>query len=109
MSMTKAGRISFFAQRPRLWGLVVAILLALQVGFLIHQSQHHLNPDVLAGDDCALCQIVSGMAAAPAAPAIILPVFVVLGTVVLLAPAAPRSLRITLSFRSRAPPASFSI
>ena len=96
-------------RRHRLWAVLIAMLVALQFGLLFHQSQHYFNPDSLAGDDCALCQIASGMTAGTAPPVVVLPTFVFLETVILRAVFAPRSASIALPFRPRAPPFALSI
>jgi len=93
----------------RLWACVIALLVAIQFGLLLHHAQHHLNPDILGGNDCALCQITSGITVTPTAPAIVVPIFVLLGTIVLLAIVAPRTARIALPFHSRAPPAFLAV
>ena len=88
---------------PRLWALVVGLFMAAQLGLMLHQSQHHLRPDIVSTDDCAVCQIAGGMAP-PAMPLLLLPAFVLIA--VLSAPSviAPAPARVASSFRSRAPP-----
>jgi hypothetical protein len=95
------------AQRwPKAWAWVVALLVAAQFGLLLHQSQHHLNPKVRTSDDCTLCQFAQNMTTGPAAPILVLPVFILLGAAVLAVYTAPRVVPIALPFRSRAPPLS---
>jgi hypothetical protein len=95
------------AQRwPKAWAWVIALLVAAQFGLLLHQSQHHLNPNILAGDECTLCQFADGMTTGPAAPMLVLPVFVLLGTAMLAVYTALRIVPVALPFRSRAPPLS---
>lgn len=91
---------------PRVWALVAGLLIAAQFGLALHQAQHHMRPDVVAGDDCALCQMTAGMATGPAAPLLVLPVFILLAVVSIPAAAAPVRARVTSPFRSRAPPVS---
>ena len=90
---------------PRLWALVVGLFIAAQLGLALHQSQHHLRPDVVAADECALCQVATGMAP-PATPLLILPVFILLAII----SAPPIAVRVPVRarspFRSRAPPVS---
>ncbi len=108
--MTRStGVLSYFraAQRwPKAWAWIVALLVAAQFGLLLHQSQHHLNANIRTGDDCTLCQFAQGMTTGPAAPMVVLPVFILLGTAVLARYAAPRVVPVALPFRSRAPPLS---
>jgi hypothetical protein len=95
------------AQRwPKAWAWIVALLVAAQFGLLLHQSQHHLNPNIWMGDDCTLCQFAQSMTTGPAAPILVLPVFILLGTAVLATYTAPRIVPVALPFRSRAPPLS---
>jgi hypothetical protein len=68
--------------------------------------EHRLSPDAAVHDECALCHFASSMAAAPAAPAIVLPLMVVIAIVLLPAAEAPQVTRAALSFRPRAPPAT---
>lgn len=93
---------------PRLWALVAGLLIAAQLGLMLHQAQHHMRPDVVATDSCALCQVTAGMTTGPAAPLLVLPAFLLLA-IVSQAPAtaAPVRARAPSSFRSRAPPARF--
>ena len=93
----------------RLWAGVIVLLVAMQFGLLFHQSQHHLNPGILTGDDCALCQMVTGMGATPAAPLLVLPMFVLLEMVILCGLFAPRTATIALAFQPRAPPFAHSL
>lgn len=90
--------------RPTIWAWLIALLVAAQFGLLIHQSQHHLNPAIRAGDDCTLCQFAHGMASAPAGPILVLPVFVFLGVAAAVVAAPLRLVRPAAPFRSRAPP-----
>ncbi|MBX7200228.1 MAG: hypothetical protein K1X51_12740 [Rhodospirillaceae bacterium] len=92
---------------PRLWALVAGLLIAAQLGLMLHQAQHHMRPDVVTTDDCALCQVAAGMATGPAAPLLVLPVFILLAVVAQTTAAAPVRARVPSSFRSRAPPARF--
>jgi hypothetical protein len=102
---TIAGRPGLRFQGSRLWAWAVALLVVAQLGLLLHQ--HHPSRDLYrGGDECTLCQVVSTLGAGPAAPVLVLPVFVVLGAVVLPVHTALRAARLSLSFRSRAPPAS---
>ena len=94
---------------PRGWSLAVVLMVAIQFGLLVHQSQHHLNRDARLADDCTLCQVTAAMTDGAAPPVLILPVFVLLGIVVQTTYSAPRSLRVVHSFRSRAPPRSIRI
>lgn len=92
---------------PRLWALVIGLFIAAQVGFALHQSQHHLRPDIVTTtDDCTLCQITAGIGTGPEAPLLVLPVFILLAIVSLPPVRAMRPARFTPSFRSRAPPSS---
>ena len=108
--MTRStGLIAYFraAQRwPKAWAWVVTVLVAAQFGLLLHQSQHHLNANIRTGDECTLCQFAQGMTAGPAAPILVLPVLVLLGTAILAVYTAPRIAPVALPFRSRAPPTS---
>lgn len=101
--------VSFAAPRrwmsPRAWALVAGLLIAAQFGLMLHQAQHHMRPDVIAADDCALCQITAGMTTGPAAPLLVLPVFILLAVISPPLSAAPARARVRSSFRSRAPPA----
>ncbi len=92
---------------PRLWALVAGLLIAAQLGLMLHQAQHHLRADVVATDDCALCKVAAGMATGPAAPLLVLPVFVLLAVLTAAPAAAPVRARAHSSFRSRAPPVRF--
>lgn len=92
---------------PRLWALVAGLLIAAQLGLMLHQAQHHLRPDVVATDSCAICQVTAGMSTGPAAPLLVLPVFILLAIVAQAPATAPARVRVPSSFRSRAPPARF--
>ncbi|MHB1206421.1 MAG: hypothetical protein ACYCZX_12695 [Rhodospirillaceae bacterium] len=89
---------------PRTWALLAGLLIAAQLGLMLHQSQHHMRPDVVASDDCVLCQVAASMATGPAAPLLVIPVFILLAIVPVQPVTAPRFARVTSSFRSRAPP-----
>src|SRR5690349_18710773 len=103
--MTKYATGMNWITHSRSWRLVVIpLLLVAQLALGIHQIQHRLNPDLAAGDDCALCHFASSMAAAPAAPVIVLPLMVVIAIVLLPATLLPQLARAPLPFRSRAPP-----
>lgn len=101
---------SFAAPRrwmsPRAWALVAGLLIAAQFGLMLHQAQHHLRADMVAADDCALCQVTAGMTTGSAPPLLVLPVFILLAVVSLPLFAAPVQRRLPASFRSRAPPVS---
>ena len=89
---------------PRVWALFAGLLIAAQLGMMRHQAQHHMRPDVVATDECVLCQVAATMATGPAAPLLVIPVFVLLAIVSVQPVTAPRFARVTSSFRSRAPP-----
>ncbi len=92
---------------PRLWALVVGLLVAAQLGLVLHQASHHLRPDAVATDDCALCQATAGMTTGPAAPLLVLPVFILLAIVSQAPATGPVRARVASAFRSRAPPVRF--
>lgn len=95
---------------PRLWVLVLGVFFLAQFGLLAHQASHHLRPDIItATDDCVLCQVSAGIIAGPAAPLLVLPVFVLLAIVVTPAAPALRPLQARRPFQSRAPPLSTRI
>ena len=93
----------------RLWVAVIGLMLALQIGVLVHESQHHLRGDVVAQDDCALCQVAGSMSAPPAPPVLSAPVMVLVAITVTAPTRVLRAARAILPFRSRAPPASVRI
>jgi hypothetical protein len=93
---------------PRLWTLVVALLMAAQFGLLLHQTQHHLHPGVTAADNCALCQVTAGATTGPAGPLLILPAFILIATITRAVMVLPRRAAVAAAFQSRAPPASHS-
>lgn len=92
---------------PRLWALIAGLLIAAQLGLMLHQAQHHMRADVVATDDCALCHVAAGMTTGPAAPLLVLPVFILLAIVSAAPAAAPVRARVPSSFHSRAPPTRF--
>ena len=92
----------------RWWFFLVPLLLAAQVALGVHQLEHRLNPDLLAGDECAVCQFASTMAPAPEPMAIVPPAELFFAV---LLPEAVQALRPAASpagFNSRAPPAALS-
>lgn len=89
---------------PRLWALFAGLLIAAQFGMMLHQARHHMRPDVVSTDECVLCQVAANMATGPAAPLLVIPVFILLAIVTVQPATAPRFVRATASFRSRAPP-----
>ena len=107
--MKTSGNISAFIKiRGWLWSFLVALLLAAQVGLGVHQLQHRLNPDVVASDDCKLCQFASHATAGPE-PIIILPPSLIIAIIITLsAQSFFTAQRSTAGFRSRAPPRIFS-
>lgn len=92
--------------RNRLWSLVVALLLAAQVALGVHQVSHRLNPDLRAGDECSLCQFASAMVDGPQPQAVIVPTFVVVERLEVIAETCPTLRYAVAGFRSRAPPPS---
>ena len=105
-----AQQIAFFSaprrwMSPRTWALLAGLLIAAQLGMMLHQSQHRMRPDVISADECVLCQVAANMATGPAAPLLVLPMFVLLAIVAVQPVAVPRRAPVTSSFRSRAPPA----
>ena len=95
-------------KRLRLWSIVAFLLMAAQIGLALHTVEHKFtNDSAVASEHCTLCKVASGMAAAPAAPAIA-PVAYVLAVVdtfvvTTLIAGAPAP-----AFRSRAPPTTVS-
>jgi hypothetical protein len=87
-----------------MWALLAGLLIAAQLGMMLHQSQHHMRPDVISTDNCVLCQVAANMATGPAAPLLVLPVFILLAIVSIQPAVALRRAAVTSSFRSRAPP-----
>jgi hypothetical protein len=90
---------------PRLWALLAGMLIAAQLGLMLHQSQHQMRPDVISTDGCVLCQVAATMATGPAAPLLVLPVFVLLAIVSVQPATMPRFASVTSAYRPRAPPA----
>lgn len=89
----------------RLLRAVAAILLAAQIGFLLHQDDHHRNFEVMGADDCAMCQFGASLETGPSGSAVIAPAApVVLARVLLPAAALPDRAALPAPFRSRAPP-----
>lgn len=103
--MKTSGNISaFIKSRGWLWSFLVALLLAAQVGLGVHQLQHSLSPDVVASDDCKLCQFASHATTGPE-PIVILPPSLIIAVIVTLsAQVFFTAQRSAAGFRSRAPP-----
>lgn len=95
-------------KRFRFWSVLVALLVAAQIGIALHVVEHKFTGDAAAAQEhCTLCKVTTAMAAAPAAPAIA-PAEYSIGiadtcVAALLFTAAP-----TAAFRSRAPPTAVS-
>lgn len=107
--MKTSGNISaLIKSRGWLWSFLVALLLAAQVGLGVHQLQHRLSPDVVASDDCKLCQFASQATPAPDPIVILPPVLVVAAILAFLARDLLAAQHVAAGFRSRAPPVKIS-
>ncbi len=94
--------------RGWLWSFLVALLLAAQVGLGVHQLQHRLNPEIIANDDCKLCQFASQATEGPEPIVVLPPALVVAEVIALSAQAVRTAQRPVAGFRSRAPPIGIS-
>jgi hypothetical protein len=91
-------------RRHPFWAMVAALLLVGQVALGIHQLEHRLNPDLLAGDDCAVCQFASTATAGPAPIDVVVPVVFTYERRIPAAQDLAPAVRRVSAFRSRAPP-----
>lgn len=93
--------------RSRLWSVVVAILMTMQLALAFHTLEHKFN--LTQTDDCALCQVASNMAPGPSAAPLAAPnLYTIVRVIVPMAPL-PCATVSPAFFHSRAPPISVSV
>jgi hypothetical protein len=96
-------------RRSVFWTAFVSLVLVAQFSLAVHQTDHHLHPDIAAiADDCIACQFVSAIVGGPSTSAALPPIGLELGAI---SPRGQDVLHLEDSpsdFQSRAPPPSVS-
>jgi hypothetical protein len=91
----------------RTWrGVIAVFALVAQLGFLAHQTEHHLNFDLAASDDCALCHFGTSMTAPPEAAPLPIPAADFVAVTIRTPDTRTPRATVATAFRSRAPPVS---